>query len=65
MKNKHIPYFPRADVAALRKFDPSTKTCTMNCGRSIQDPRTDIERKFLCDCCAVRVAKDCRKALGN
>ncbi|KUG40589.1 hypothetical protein ALP79_200364 [Pseudomonas savastanoi pv. fraxini] len=24
--------WPRADPAALDKFDPATKTCTMNCG---------------------------------
>lgn len=53
MKDKHIPYFPRADVAALRKFGPSTKTCTMNCGKSAQDPRTDIECKFLCTDCVI------------
>jgi hypothetical protein len=43
--------FTRADPLALRGFDPSTKTCTMNCGPHRDDPRTQAERKFLCPEC--------------
>jgi hypothetical protein len=46
--------FPRADPAELAKFDPITKVCTMNCGPHAQDPRTDKERRFLCDDCMTR-----------
>lgn len=45
--------WPRADPAALEKFDPATKTCTMNCGKHGLDPRSSKERKFLCDDCDV------------
>lgn len=43
--------FQRADPEALDMFDPDTKRCTMNCGPHAQDPRTNKERKFLCDEC--------------
>jgi hypothetical protein len=43
--------WPRADPELLRKFDPRTKQCTMNCGPHCKDPRTSAERKFLCDEC--------------
>lgn len=43
--------FPRADPAELAKFDPSTKICTMNCGRHTTDSRSPAERKLLCDDC--------------
>lgn len=43
--------FPRADPTALGRFDPGSKVCTMNCGPHAQDPRSDVERKFLCDEC--------------
>lgn len=43
--------FQRADPKALANFDPSTKCCDMNCGPHAQDPRSDAERKFLCDDC--------------
>lgn len=43
--------FPRADPAALATFDPSTKVCTMGCGPHSLDPRSDKERKFLCEDC--------------
>lgn len=43
--------FLRVDPKALRQFDPSTKYCTMNCGRHVDDPRSAAERKFLCDDC--------------
>lgn len=42
---------PRADPAALDKFDPATKTCNMNCGPAANDPRSRKERLFLCDDC--------------
>ena len=43
--------FTRADPAALAAFDPSTKVCTMNCGPHRDDPRPEVERRFLClDC---------------
>lgn len=48
--------FTRADPAELTEFDPDTKVCTMNCGPHKQDPRTDKERKFLCDDCLTRNA---------
>jgi hypothetical protein len=44
----------RADPEALAQFDPNSKICTMNCGPHIDDPRTDKERKFLCDECQSR-----------
>jgi hypothetical protein len=43
--------FSRADPVALARFDPATKFCTMNCGPHRDDPRSDKERKFLCDEC--------------
>lgn len=43
--------FPRANPKALAEFDPRTKRCTMNCGPHAEDPRTEIERKFLCGDC--------------
>lgn len=46
----------RADPAALEQFDPATKTCTMNCGKSSLDPRTYKELKFLCDDCDCHAA---------
>lgn len=47
--------YPRADPAALADFDPASKLCTMNCGPAIDDPRSAIERRFLCpDCVVVR-----------
>lgn len=41
----------RADPAALARFDPSTKTCDMNCGKHGLDPRSREELLFLCDLC--------------
>lgn len=41
----------RADPVELANFDPATKICTMNCGPAIDDPRSAVERKFLCDDC--------------
>lgn len=41
----------RADPIALEKFDPSTKTCEMNCGKHANDPRSYKELKFMCDDC--------------
>lgn len=41
----------RADPAALANFDPSTKSCDMNCGKHGLDPRSREERLFLCDLC--------------
>lgn len=43
--------WPRADPAALAKFDPQSKVCTMNCGPHGLDPRTRAERLLLCDDC--------------
>ena len=43
--------WPRADPAALARFDPRTKLCTMNCGPHREDPRTNAERKLLCGDC--------------
>lgn len=48
--SKHFVW-ERANPEALRAFDPHTKECTMNCGRSMMDPRSDKERKFLCEDC--------------
>jgi hypothetical protein len=47
----HAIEWTRADTSALAKFDPSTKVCTMNCGRHVDDPRSPKECKFLCDDC--------------
>jgi len=46
----------RADPAALAKFDPATKTCTMNCGKHAHDPRSYKELKFMCDDCDCHAA---------
>ncbi len=43
--------FTRADPAALARFDPRTKVCTMNCGPHRDDPRSNVERQFLCGDC--------------
>lgn len=43
--------WPRADPAALAKFDPRTKVCTMNCGQALGDPRSSAECKLLCEDC--------------
>jgi len=43
--------WPRADPAALARFDPRTKLCTMNCGPHREDPRTRAECKLLCGDC--------------
>ena len=43
--------WPRADPAALARFDQRTKLCTMNCGPHREDPRTKAERKLLCGDC--------------
>ena len=43
--------WPRAAPGALEGFDPRTKVCTMNCGPHREDPRSDAERKYLCDDC--------------
>ena len=43
--------WPRADPAELAKFDPRSKVCTMNCGRSSDDPRSEAERQLLCTDC--------------
>lgn len=43
--------WPRADPADLARFDPRSKACTMNCGPARGDPRSDAERKLLCDDC--------------
>lgn len=45
--------FTRANPHELSKFDPSTKICTMNCGPIAGDPRSNAERKLLCDDCQV------------
>jgi hypothetical protein len=52
--------FPRADPQELADFDPATKRCTMNCGAHASDPRSTVERLFLCDeCDPVPVAQLC------
>jgi hypothetical protein len=57
MKPKQAPpppapiHWPRADPALLAAFDPRTKICQMNCGAHRDDPRTEAERKLLCDDC--------------
>jgi hypothetical protein len=60
MKSKPVPpapiHFLRADPAALTAFDPRTKQCTMNCGPHAQDPRTEAERKLLCNDCLTVVS---------
>jgi hypothetical protein len=50
--------FPRADPAALADFDPASKVCQMNCGPSLKDPRSAIERRFLCPDCWVIQPKE-------
>ena len=48
----------RAHPAQLAAFDPRTKRCSMNCGPHRDDPRSDLERLFLCDeCYAIPVQK--------
>jgi len=47
-----LPFsFPRAEPDKMNGFDPTTKVCTMNCGPHRDDPRSEAERKFLCDDC--------------
>ncbi len=46
--------WPRANPDELKMFDEATKECTMNCGPHVNDPRTERERKFLCEDCVVR-----------
>ena len=41
----------RADPVDLETFDEREKRCVMNCGPARGDPRSDKERKFLCDDC--------------
>lgn len=48
--------FTRADPAALARFDPRSKRCTMNCGPHINDPRSEKERQFLCTDCWPRAS---------
>ena len=54
-KDQQQPVVPiewtRADPAELARFDPATKRCSMNCGKSALDPRSYNELKFLCDDC--------------
>ncbi|MBP7610126.1 MAG: hypothetical protein KA760_11550 [Steroidobacteraceae bacterium] len=40
-----------AEVAELAKFDPRSKVCSMNCGPHAEDPRSEVERMFLCPEC--------------
>jgi len=48
--------FQQADPNALAAFNPRTKVCTMNCGPTVGDPRSQEERRFLCpDCVTVPV----------
>lgn len=55
VREAHMPRaaieWPRADPRALARFDPATKTCTMNCGPHRDDPRCAAERKLLCSDC--------------
>ena len=54
--------FPRADPVALKRFDPRTKVCDMNCGPHRLDPRTLAERKLLCvECIQVTRSKNCER----
>lgn len=55
---KQDTVFERADPVALAAFDPATKPCLMNCGPTRDDPRSWIERRFLCtDCPSIPVQK--------
>lgn len=46
------PVWQRTPAADMAGFDPASKVCTMNCGRHIDDPRSEAEFKFQCDDCA-------------
>lgn len=48
----------RADPHALASFDTASKLCTMNCGPSQDDPRTEAERRLLCGDCLPREVGD-------
>jgi len=50
--------WPRSDPLALARFDPATKICTMNCGPSTHDPRSEKECKFQCTDCLVVPSRD-------
>src|SRR5574340_715743 len=39
----------RADPVELSILDPTTRLCVMNCGPHRDDPRSDTERKRLCN----------------
>jgi hypothetical protein len=41
----------RVEPAVLKQFDPASKVCTMNCGPHRDDPRSEAERKYLCEDC--------------
>jgi hypothetical protein len=43
----------RANPVKLREFDISKKTCWMNCGSHRDDPRSEKERRFLCEDCLI------------
>lgn len=49
--SKHSIQWLRADPAELAAFDPKSKFCDLNCGRHMDDPRSDRERLYLCDLC--------------
>lgn len=64
IRSPHRPAYQRSDPAALAKFDPATKQCTMNCGPANGDPRSDKERKFQCEDCATIPAPLVRYTTG-
>lgn len=49
---------PRADPAKLKRFDPRSKICTMNCSQATGDPRSKAECKLLCDDCLPNFESD-------
>lgn len=60
------PVWPRADPAALRAFDSTTRICTMNCGPARGDPRREAERRLLCaDCIPLYLCHRCGAASYN
>lgn len=43
----------RADPEELKKFDPATKQCIMNCDQHEHDPRSAAEILFMCERCLI------------
>lgn len=56
-KAKPVPAAPavivwsRTDPEELKRFDSTTKICTMNCSQIAADPRSKLEARYQCEDC--------------